>query len=519
MDSTGRIQPAVSRRLSTQAFFGALLAVALAASACGTRVDAPVRAGAGGSPAPPSAPGAADDTEAGAPAGAGGAPAGPTSEGSPASAPDTSASSELRTTAGASTGPPASARVPQKSPTTSPGALSRTTGGAAKQTDERTPQTALPRPPGAPYPQPSGRSPVVFANVGTHSGVGGATLYPVVQGVQVWVKMINASGGLNGHEVKLLLFDDGGDPARHRAQVQEAVERHGVIAFLGNTEVLTGRGTVAYLEQKRVPVVGTDTGEPWAYGSPMYFPQASSGDALNYTLVAGTADQTVPQGKNKLGTLVCFEAQICTDADRVFAEAAPGLGFEHVYRAKASLTQPDFTGECLAARNAGVQVFFMMLPTNTTQRAAASCIRQGFRPTFATSSVIAADRLKDDPNFDGLIAATQVFPWYQTGTPATDEYQQAMRTYGRDVAPGAAPAVGWVAGKLMERAGAALSEPPTSQSLLAGLWSIRGDTLGGITQPLTFVHDRPAAPVSCWFVVAIRNGAWQSPDGFRMHCR
>ena len=160
-----------------------------------------------------------------------------------------------------------------------------------------------------------------------------------------------------------------------------------------------------------------------------------------------------------------------------------------------------------------------MLVTNTTQRTAASCVRQGFRPIFATASAIAADRLKDDPNFEGLVAPTQVFPWFQSGTPGTDEYQAAMRTFGRDVELSAAVPVGWTAGKLMERAGAHLPEPPTSVAVLDGLWSLTGDTLGGITAPLTFVRDKPPAPVSCWFDMAVRQGRWVSPDGFRMHCR
>lgn len=486
----------------------------LAASGCGTRVErssaTPAATSAPASPAAVTGPEPSRSVRTAAPNSATGGTPVPSVEGGAAAA-------------AGSANPVSPGRAGGTSKST-------TTTASASKTAAAAAATPAPRPSPAAAPPPAGdtgrgregttkKSPAIFANVGTHSGVGGATLFPVVQGVQVWVQRINAAGGLNGHEVKLLLFDDGGDPARHRAQVQEAIERHKAIAFLGNTEVLSGRGSVEYLTQKRVPVVGMDTGEPWAYESPMYFPQSSAGDALTYTFVASTAQLMVPAGKTKLGTLVCHEAQICTDADRIFADAAPKLGFEHAYRGKASLAQPDFTAECLAARNAGVEVFFIMLVTNTTQRAAASCARQGYRPNFATASAIVADRLKDDPNFEGLVAPSQVFPWYQTGTPATDEYQQAMRTYGKDVVPGAAAPVGWVAGKLMERAAANLPEPPTSAAILEGLWSLKADTLGGITAPLTFVRDRPPTPISCWFNMAIRKGAWVSPDRFRMHCR
>ena len=358
-----------------------------------------------------------------------------------------------------------------------------------------------------------------MASIGTYSGPAGGTLALVLQGAEVWVVHVNKKGGINGHQVKLLVYDDAGDPARHRAQVQEAIEQRHVVAFLANAESLSGRSSVEYITAKRVPVIGSDTGSSWFYESPMYFPQASSGDALVYGLLAGLAQQTVPLGKTKLGSLVCIEAQICRDADKVFGNYAKGEGFDLVYRAKATLSQPDFTAECLAARNAGVQVFWMALDANSVQRVAASCARQRYRPLFSTAAAPLEDRFKDDPNLDGMVSSTNVFPYFQSGTGATDEYQQAMGTYGSTVRPGLGAATGWVAGRLLGEAGKDLSEPPTSEALLEGLWSLRNATLGGMTQPLTFVENQVTSPLSCWFNIMVRKGSWVSPDGFELQCR
>jgi branched-chain amino acid transport system substrate-binding protein len=365
----------------------------------------------------------------------------------------------------------------------------------------------------------AGRSPVVIASVGTLSGPGGAVLIHIVKGAQVWVRAANQRGGLNGHAIKLLTYDDGGDPARHRAQVQEAVEQQRAIAFLTNVEVLTGQGSVDYVTKKRIPVIGTDTATPWAYASPMYFPQTSVGDAATFGVFAGIADQLVPAGKTKLATIACVEAQFCADADRLFAATGHDLGFEGVYRARSSLAQPDFTAECLSARNAGAQVFLVFLDSASLTRVAAACARQGFRPTYATASGLVADRLKDDPNLDGMVAGTNVFPSFQSGTPATDEYQRAMRTFGEGTALGEGPPLGWAAGKILERAGANLGEPPTSAALLQGLWSIKDETLGGLVAPVTFIADQPVTPRPCWFTIVVARRAFTSPDGFRQRCR
>ena len=97
----------------------------------------------------------------------------------------------------------------------------------------------------------------------------------MVQGAQLWVKAINQKGGINGHEVQLIVYDDGGDPARHRAQVQEAIERRHVIAFLQNAELFTGAGSVEYITAKGVPIVGISGGEDWAGVEPDVLPPRS----------------------------------------------------------------------------------------------------------------------------------------------------------------------------------------------------------------------------------------------------
>jgi branched-chain amino acid transport system substrate-binding protein len=380
--------------------------------------------------------------------------------------------------------------------------------GGGREAESNAENGALP-PPG---------SAVVVASVGTYSGPAGAVLVPMVQGAQVWVQWINQKGGLNGHQVRMIVFDDGGDPARHQAQVKEAVERHRVIAFLINGDSATGQASLNYIREKQVPVVGSDLGSEWAYTNPMYFPQGSAGDAFHFSNIAMAAEEMVGQGKTKLATLTCSEVQACGDAERIFTRTAPGLGFQHVYRARASLVQPDFTAECLSARKAGAQVFIVFLDSNSVGRLAASCARQDYRPVYSVPQAIQTARQADDPNVEGMLVNTGVFPYFQAATPATDEYQQAMSTSGSKVPNGVGPAVGWTAGKLLETAAAHLPEPPTSAALLHGLWSIRDDTLGGLTHPLTFREGQTAPRRACWFTLLIRSGAWVSPDGYRLHC-
>lgn len=363
------------------------------------------------------------------------------------------------------------------------------------------------------------KSTIVIASAGTFTGPIGSILLPGTQAVQVWVNYTNDRGGINGHPVRVIVYDDGGDPARHRAQVQDAIERQKVVAFVHNAAPFLTKSTQDYVESKRVPVIGTETGTELVYQSPMYFPQATSGFANIRTALLTAARQVLPAGKKKLATLTCVEAQQCDDADRLWADMASGLGFELVNRGRASLTQPDYLAECLSARNAGAEVMIVAMEATATARLAQSCARQGYHPVFGTLASIAADRQKNDPNLKGMMTSSNVFPYFASGTPAIDEFHLAMKRYGSKVVPGIGAAIGWVAAKLFERAASGIGEPPTSADLLRGLWSLNDDTLGSLTSPLTFRPDQLPPVVTCWYDMAIKDREWTIVGDGDLNCQ
>ena len=382
----------VRRRVGAALF---LTLAAVAGASCGTRVEQPTE----GASASPSAaapavetasPAASGSVGASTPGAAGAVPLGGSASSGGGAVVGKEVASGSRGTQASSSG----GATPGGSVSTGPGTAAA--GGPAPS------KPALPAPGsggGNRGPEPTGvRSPVIVASVGTYSGPAGVALASMLQGVQLWVKHINERGGLNGHSVRLLSYDDGGDPARHRAQVQEAVEGKHAIAFVMNAEGIgTGEGSVEYLNAKRIPVMGMDGGSGWAYSSPMYFPQMSQGQYNTRMTVPSIARQLIPQGKTKLGTSICVEAPICDETDSVVAESVKGSGLGHVYRGRASLAQPDFTAECLSARNAGAQILFLTLDQNSVARVSASCARQGYRPTFSVVQQVASRTMAETP--------------------------------------------------------------------------------------------------------------------------
>lgn len=398
----------------------------------------------------------------------------------------------------------------------------RTGPPAAGQSGTDPSGVGTPAPPGAPTkpvaPDAGGaKSLVKIGSVGTHSGPVGGVLRGTLEALQVWQRHVNDRGGLNGHPVRIILVDDGGDSARHLAAMKDLVERHKVIAFVQeNAPIGNGRSSISYIESKRVPVIGSETGSQWFYESPMYFPQAPSGLLAFYAGVVSHG-RAVTLGKKKLATIACAEVNACQDADNIYAKYAPAQGFNHVYRARASVTQPDFTAECLAARNAGADFLVFAADTASIGRATGSCARQGYRPTVGLLMSMITDGQKDDPNLVGALGTSNVFPWFQNNTPATAEFQAAMRKYLPSAQLGIAHATAWTSAKLLEKATSALSDSPTPDEILRVLWSMKDESLGGITK-VSFSEGKPAAKIVCWYDIAIKDKRWVSVDEFALHC-
>lgn len=360
------------------------------------------------------------------------------------------------------------------------------------------------------------KSTIRIASVSTLSGPAGAAQAPGVKALQVWAKWVNAKGGVNGHPIEVLIADDAGDPARHSAAVRDMVENKKVIAFVNQWASQTHQGAAGYLAQKRVPVIGGEATNSVFWSNPMYFPQSLHfTDLFNATLA--TAARFI-DGR-RFGSLVCRESQICEDASRGYKAGAQAAGFEVVYEGKGSLAQPDFTGECLAARGAEVELLAVIFDANSVKRVARSCAAQGFKPTYVIGNGISDGGTARMPEFEGAVGATGSFPFVVNSTPGTKEFHDAYRRFAPNEELAQASSLGWTAAKLFERAAAKLGDQPTSEQLLEALWSIKGDDLGGLTSPLTFVKDQPAPRAACYYALRISGGKYVAPDGATRTCR
>ena len=354
------------------------------------------------------------------------------------------------------------------------------------------------------------KAPIVIGSVGTQTGVVGGAISPGTTGVKAWAAAVNAKGGIRCHPIKYVVADDGGDPARHQALVRQLVEQTKVVAFVQMDAPLTGQASVAYLSGKQIPVVGHEGGSPWFYDNPTYFAATSSGDVSLEGVYAVVADAAKQANKTKIATVSCVEAAICSRFNDVVPAFAPKYGGQIVYRAQASLIQPDYTAVCRAAKDAGAEVLVVFLDGSSVQRTARSCGSVDYHPQLVVPALSMIPALQSDPNLEGVVGAIITAPWTLSAVPAVAEHQRAMAQYAPGAPPGAESIAGWTSAKLFEAALANVPEPITSQGILEGLWSIKGNDLGGLTYPVAFTKGQTMAKRYCVWAVVLHTGNYSS---------
>jgi branched-chain amino acid transport system substrate-binding protein len=361
-------------------------------------------------------------------------------------------------------------------------------------------------------------STINLGNVGTYSGVAGAVFGGAEPALQVWEQYVNAHGGLNGHPVHIYFEDDGGDPSTSVSEVEQEVTQDHVIAFVGNFVPLTVSASEPYLAQQDIPVIGGDSDANEWWESPVLFPQGSS--AYPPSAEADfSIQQAVARGYTKMAVLYCVEDPGCSTTVSPFVQQGTITeGATTVYSSSISLTQPDFTAQCIDAKNAGATFVYFAGDSDSLIRMSNDCVAQGYHPIYAVDSLAVTASLETDSNLNGLLAGQSNFPWIDSFTPAQAIYQQAMKTYDPSEPGSASTAAEWTAGELAVAADKYLTADPTSAEFFQGLWAIKNDNLGGLAPPLTFTQNEPATPSPCYWLMTIKNGAFVDVNNGSYQC-
>jgi branched-chain amino acid transport system substrate-binding protein len=360
-------------------------------------------------------------------------------------------------------------------------------------------------------------SPYKLGVICSCSGTNAATLTMMSNILDAWSASVNAAGGIGSHPVQLFTADDSQNPGTALSAVTKMVEQDHVIAIIDVSNVDAAIGS--YIASAKVPVIGGNLDSDLFTSNPYFFTAGGTTNGIPPGIVAAAKTAKV----NKLGVLYCTGVPICAELPPVLKQIGAPLGVDVSYSGAMASAAPNYTAPCLAAEQSGANGVFVANGPPQTLAVVQSCAAQGYKPTYIAAENSLSNSSLSEPAINGAVGEITNLSSSDTSNPEIRAMRQALDTFKPGLVSSASFNPGssmvWAAGLLFEAAAQAghLGDNPTPAQVLDGLYALKGETLGGLTAPLTFKKGK-ATSLPCWFYYQVKDGKFTTPFGEHPTC-
>jgi branched-chain amino acid transport system substrate-binding protein len=359
--------------------------------------------------------------------------------------------------------------------------------------------------------------PFVVGSICSCSGPFASNIGKVSETYKAWEEATNAAGGIEGHPVKVIAYDDGADPNKGLAMARKLVEQDHVMAIVGHVSVVSPAWQ-KYVDEKGIPVIG---GNPDAASAtdPNFF---ATGSPLPVTM-AGQMQQMKKDNLKHFGILYCAEAPACAETEAIAKATAGLVGGIEVSAGKIAVSAPSYTAPCLQMKQDGVDALMIATDPEVVLRASEQCAQQGYEPAATDQATTFARQWLDAPTFEGATIISPDAPYDDTSLPAVKAFVDALEQY----APGMTESAQfsyvtffpWIGGQLFKAAveEGKLTPSSTPAEVTAAMYGLKDETLEGLTSPLTYTKGKPFIP-ACYWAAKIEAGELASLEGGEPTC-
>lgn len=359
-------------------------------------------------------------------------------------------------------------------------------------------------------------TPIKIGNVGNYSGFAADISKATAQGLQAWADQVNATGGLLGHPVKVIVKDDGSTPSKSVTEVKSLVQQDKVVAIVGNHESGVDGAWASYISAQHVPVVGgVATGQSYS-SNPDFFPVTDT----NTTGSASYVNAAKLQGKASSSVAYCAEVPACAQAGDLMKTYTAKLGLKYVPGQPISATSTSYTAQCEKFKSGGAQAVFAATDLTTAGRLIQSCKQDNYTPLWVDNPQNWKASELSNPVWNGLAFGADAPLWFGDG-PGTAEFLAAMKKYEPSALLNTSTTSGWFAGKMFEAAIKAANPTGaiTAQTVYDGLYKLGPKfDLNGTIAPITYTQGKPAVQADCAWYASVKDGKLVAPQGYKRVC-
>ena len=326
---------------------------------------------------------------------------------------------------------------------------------------------------------------------------------------------VNASGGIKGRQIKLVVEDDQGDATKSQADIRQLVQVDHVLAIVSPEASGTESGWASYVAAAARRRGRRAGGHPGMVHQPLVLPVRRHGaDLAGDAGVRGQGggQELVRRGVLRRGRRL--QAGRCPRC-RAYAKA---FRLDLSTSAAIAVAAPSYTAQCLAARQAGAQALIIDASYAAGSRFAPACAQQGYSPVYVIPSGAFDNGYLQVSQVNGAYVPTTNALWF-AGTPAVDQFKAGDGQVRAGHRAGPEPDVRLVGRRPVRRRrrrACRLIRLPAD--VFTALYALpKNDTLNGLSPPLNFHSGGPASQVTCFFLGQIENGAADRPPGHRAH--
>jgi len=321
-------------------------------------------------------------------------------------------------------------------------------------------------------------------------------------GVDLYFKVVNDAGGIQGRKVRTVYYDDGYKPQDAVANTKKLVEQDRIFAVIAPQGTPPVVATMEYLEENKVPLLFPFQGSPVTRGRKWVFSGMTLYDRQSRMMI----DYLV--GSRKLKT---FGALYQDDEyGKAFLTAFEkdlgrhGLKLTAAESVKRGVT--DVSAQTAKLQAARPQVTFLVL----TPPAGAQALKERQKIGWTDTVMVSSGPLTDERYLalagDAAEGVEGLSLWADPVTsdlPGVKAYREAMQKYFPKNEPNRYSLSGYVAAMLFTEGAKRAGKNLTREGLVTALEGLKGWD-SGILPPLTIGADHETQRQGFW--VKVDNG-------------